>query len=143
MYATKRVVSYRFIKDGAIMMREATFTEAFEAVKKYRQDDIKPVFWETAWKKAAASSTITWPQEIISLKGTYKIEIMQSEEDENKGIIIVSILRDKEQLEGKFISISDENGMILLHDKIQNASAYNSNLNLKNINLKLLVNTLD
>ena len=103
----------------------------------------EPSYWETAWKKAAASSTIVWPQEIISNKGTYKIEIMQSEENENTGIIVISILKDKDLIEGKIISVSDGNGKNLLESKIQNSSAYNSNIDLKDINLKLLVNTID
>ncbi len=125
------------------MNKEITFSEAINAAKQYRMEHRQPSHWETAWKKAAASSEIVWPQEIISHKGTYKIEIMQSEDNENKGIIILSILKNKDQIEGKLISVSDENGKKLLESKIQNAQAYNSNLDLTKINLKLLVTTID
>lgn len=125
------------------MNKEITFSEAMNAAKQYRAEQNELSFWETAWKKAAASGDIVWPQEIISHKGTYKIEIMQSEDDRNKGIIILSILKNKDQLEGKLISVCDENGKTLLESKIHNAQAYNDNLDLTNINLKLLVNTID
>jgi len=125
------------------MKKEITFSEACDAAKNYRMQHKKPSHWETAWKKAAASHEIDWPQEIISRKGTYKIEIMQSEENKNKGIIVISILNDKELIEGKIISVCDGNGKILLESRVQNGYALNSNLDLKNINLKLLVNTID
>ncbi len=125
------------------MKKEITFSEAMNAAQIYRLTHKEPLHWETAWKKAAASAGIVWPQEIISHKGTYKIEIMQSEDDENKGIIIISILKDKDLMEGKMISVCDGNGRNLLKDTIQNGHAYNSNLDLKNINLKLLVNTVE
>jgi len=125
------------------MKKEITFSEAMDAVSKYRLANKEPSHWETAWKKAAASAKIVWPQEIISHKGTYKIEIMQSEDDENKGMIVLSILKDKDLIEGKMISVTDGNGNILLEGKIQDAHAYNPNLDLKNINLKLLVSTID
>jgi hypothetical protein len=125
------------------MKKEITFSEAMDAVSKYRLAKKEPSHWETAWKKAAASSKIVWPQEIISHKGTYKIEIMQSEDDPYKGIIVLSILKDKDMIEGKMISVTDGSGKILLEGKIQNAHAYNPNLDLKNIDLKLLVNTID
>jgi hypothetical protein len=125
------------------MKKEITFFEAMDAVSKYRTESKEPFHWETAWKKAAASSKIVWPQEIISHKGTYKIEIMQSEDDEFKGIIILSILKDKDLIEGKMISVTDGKGKVLLKSKIQDAHAYNPNLDLKDIDLKLLVNTID
>ena len=129
------------------MNQKTTFEEAFAAVKKFRTKKDGPaseiLFWETAWKKAAASGGITWPQEIISYKGTYKIEILQNEEDENKGIIILTVLKDKKKLEGKTINISDGKGNKLLEDKIKDSRAYNSDLTLNNIDLKLLVNTID
>jgi len=46
-------------------------------------------------------------------------------------------------IEGKIISVCDGNGKILLESRVQNGFALNSNLDLKNINLKLLVNTID
>lgn len=129
------------------MKKSTSFAEAFSAVKKYRmitESTEKEVpFWETAWKKAAASSAITWPQEFISHKGTYKIEIMQSEEDKNKGMIVVTILKNKENLEGRIVSVSDGKGHKLLEGKIKESRIYNSDLNLEDIDLKLLVHTLD
>jgi len=125
------------------MKKEITFSEAMDAVSKYRIINDELSHWETAWKKAAASSEIVWPQEIISHKGTYKIEIMQSEDDESKGIIVLSILKDKDLIEGKMISVTDGNGKVILESKIKDAHAYNPNLDLKNIDLKFLVNTID
>ena len=125
------------------MKKEITFSEAMDAVQKYRLEHKEPLHWETAWKKAASSAGIVWPQEIISHRGTYKIEIMQNEEDKNKGIIVISILKDKDLMEGKMISVCDGNGKNLLESKIKNGHAYNSDLDLKDINLKLLVNTIE
>ncbi len=132
-----------FIIYGDNMKKETTFSEALGAANRYEQEHKETLLWETAWKKAAASGKIDWPQEIISNKGTHKIEIMQSEADENKGMIVITVLKDKNLFEGKTILITDESGNKLLENKIQNAHAFNPNLNLKNIGLKLLVNTLD
>jgi len=125
------------------MKKEITFAQAIQAAQKFKSSGKRPVFWETAWKKAAAASETAWPQEIISHKGTYKIEIMQSEEDQTRGMIVISILKDKELIEGKIISISDGNGRKLLESKVKDGYAYNADIDLRNINLRLLVNTVD
>ncbi|MBN2238111.1 MAG: hypothetical protein JW729_11165, partial [Bacteroidales bacterium] len=69
---------------------------------------------ETGWRKAAATRDKSWPQKITT-KSRHTIEIRESETDKNNGLITVSINeKQRDQFEGKMISIVDGTGRMLL-----------------------------
>jgi hypothetical protein len=101
------------------------------------------VFAETAWRKAAATSEISWPQKIRT-KSAHTIEIRESETDKNKGLIIVTINeKQRDQFEGKMISVVDGKGRVLLKGIVKDGEVFQRIENLDAIDLRLLVKTLD
>jgi hypothetical protein len=102
------------------------------------------MFWETAWRKAAATDEIRWPQKIISEDGTYVIELLQNETDSQKGLIIVSIKKDLcQKFEGKMLSVVNSKGQTLLKGRIQNGEVFQRIDDLEKVDLELMVRPLD
>lgn len=96
---------------------------------------------ETAWRKAAATREKSWPQKITTKSG-HTIEIRESETDKNNGLIIVTINeKQRDQFEGKMISVVDGTGRVLLKNVVQNGEVFQRIENLDNIDLRLLVKT--
>jgi hypothetical protein len=103
----------------------------------------KQNFAELAWKKAAATETTSWPQFLYSDNGVFKIEIRESEVTFNTGLISVEAEKNAEQLEGREISVIDGKSRTLLKGIIKKGQVFQKIENLSNIDLRLLVRTLD
>ena len=94
---------------------------------------------ETAWRKAAATGEKSWPQKITT-KSAHTIEIRESETDKNKGLIIVTINeKQRDQFEGKMISVVDGKGRVLLKGIIKDGEVFQRIENLDRIDLRLLL----
>ena len=94
---------------------------------------------ETAWRKAAATRENSWPQKITT-KSAHTIEIRESETDKNNGLIIVTINeKQRNQFEGKMISVVDGNGRVLLKGVVKDGEVFQRIENLDNIDLRLLL----
>ncbi|MBN1466256.1 hypothetical protein JXA02_10865 [candidate division KSB1 bacterium] len=116
-----------------------------ECLQKYKEHipEEKQDYAELAWKKAAAAETISWPQFLYSDDGTFKIEIRQSEESLNIGLITVEVVKNREQLEGREISVVDGKSKLLLKGVIKGGQVFRKIDNLADIDLRLLVRTID
>lgn len=100
--------------------------------------------WETAWRKAAATENISWPQKLTSKNGTYQIEIRQSEANVNNGLMIVYITdKLKKKFENKTISVIDGKGRTLLKRKVKGGEVFERITNLDDIDLRLMVRPID
>lgn len=98
---------------------------------------------ETAWRKAAAGGKTSWPQKITTKSG-HTIEIRESETDKNKGLIIVTINeKQRDQFEGKMISVIDGKGRKLLKGMVKDGEVFQRIENLESIDLRLLVKMVD
>jgi len=101
------------------------------------------VFAETAWRKAAATKEKSWPQKITTKSG-HAIEIRESETDKNNGLITVNINeKQREQFEGKMISVVDGKGRMLLKGIVKDGEVFQRIENLDVIDLRLLVKTME
>ncbi|NIA29345.1 MAG: hypothetical protein GWP06_05445 [Actinobacteria bacterium] len=97
---------------------------------------------ETAWRKAAASTKIHWPQKLKSRNGTFSIDIRESESRINSGLIVVQVNENKrKRVEGKRLSVVDGKGHILLEGVIRNGRVFQRIDNLNSIDLRLMIRT--
>ncbi len=98
--------------------------------------------WETAWRKAAATTKIHWPQKLKSRNGTFSIDIRESESKVNSGLIVVQVSENmRKQIEGKQLSVVDGKGRTLLKGVIRNGKVFQRVDNLDAIDLRLMVRT--
>ncbi len=118
--------------------------ECLPKLDTYQRLEESTEFWETAWRKAAATSEIQWPQKLSSHDGTYLIVIRQSESNRDQGLIIVTVNeKQREKLEGSKLTVIDGKGRTLLTGTVKKGEAFQRIDNLNTIDLRLMVRTLD
>jgi hypothetical protein len=96
--------------------------------------------WTTAWRKAASTDEISWPQILHSKNGVCKIEIRQSEARKENGLILLTVNQNYyTNYEGKYITIVDGKGKQLLKGKIQNGEVFEKISGIDQIDLNLMI----
>jgi len=90
--------------------------DEFKALSRNREET---QIWDIAFAKAASSGELLWPKIIPSEDGRYVIEITQSLEQSNKGLIIVRVNDPyKNDMEGKRITVTDKAGRPILKGEV-------------------------
>lgn len=100
--------------------------------------------WTTAWRKAASTQEIAWPQILHSKNGIYKIEIRQSETIKDNGFIHLEVNKSyNTEYEGKYVAIIDGKGRQLLKGKIKKGEVFEKVNKLDEIDLKLMIRVVE
>lgn len=113
---------------------ESVKLDAFGTADSYKEST---ELWKIAWRKAAETAEITWPQHIQV--EFYSITIRQNEDDKDKGFILVEVSEPrKEELEGQTLIVTDANGATLLKSPVRDGEAGGRLEDLNSIDLEYI-----